>query len=319
MANSRPSTELLMPKKWNERSDRSPERTKICSEQPKFNSILDGKVPVIYYLARNGHLEHPHFIQVPPSSSHGLYLRDVINKLNFLRGNGMAHMYSWSSKRNYKNGYVWQDLTEDDLIQPTNDRDYILKGSELLHSSPIVRSLQPTKNDAHDSSSYSRRKENRSWGSFDNSTASSFKNNEYRVYKCESSRELGGKLADMATQTEDKRRLSRSLREEYFNKSVELCREELSPPSMPSSEGLDGVSGSRAVERCPGVDDRRTAENGCTSGRIKPSRVLNLMHLITCGSSIAVKDRGSMKKKERRGYLMGVKFGSTVLRHVGNL
>ncbi|CDP07171.1 unnamed protein product [Coffea canephora] len=75
VANSRPSTELLMPKKWNERSDRSPERAKICSEQPKFNSILDGKVPVIYYLARNGHLEHPHFIQVPLSSSHGLYLR----------------------------------------------------------------------------------------------------------------------------------------------------------------------------------------------------------------------------------------------------
>ncbi|CDP00043.1 unnamed protein product [Coffea canephora] len=139
VANSRPSTELLMPKKWNERSDRSPERAKICSEHPKFNSILDGKVPVIYYLARNGHLEHPHFIQVPLSSSHGLYLRDVINKLNFLRGNGMAHMYSWSSKRNYKNGYVWQDLTEDDLIQPTNDRDYILKGSELLHSSPTIR------------------------------------------------------------------------------------------------------------------------------------------------------------------------------------
>lgn len=33
------------------------------------------KVPVLYYLSRNGHLEHPHLIDVPPSSPHGLYLR----------------------------------------------------------------------------------------------------------------------------------------------------------------------------------------------------------------------------------------------------
>lgn len=33
------------------------------------------KVPVLYYLARNGHIEHPHLIDVPLSSPHGLYLR----------------------------------------------------------------------------------------------------------------------------------------------------------------------------------------------------------------------------------------------------
>lgn len=219
--------------------------------------------------------------------------------------------------RSYKNGYVWQDLSEDDLIQPTNDHDYILKGSELPQTSLTVRSLQQT-NDTHDSSTHSRRMKNQSWSSFENSTASSLKNNEYRVYKCESSRELGGKLADMSTQTEDKRRRSRSLREDYVNKSVELSREELSPPSMTSSEGLDGVSRSGAVDRPSAVD--LTAENECTSGRIKHSRVLNLMQLITCGSLIAVKDRGSMmKKKKKLGYLMGMKCGNTVLRDVENL
>ncbi|CAH9075015.1 unnamed protein product [Cuscuta europaea] len=33
--------------------------------------------------------------------------------------------------RRYKNGFVWQDLEEDDLIYPTHDHEYILKGSEL--------------------------------------------------------------------------------------------------------------------------------------------------------------------------------------------
>lgn len=83
------------------------------------------KVPVLYYLSKNGHLQHPHFIEVP-LSSHSLHLRgthshlrtcfvlimfihfcltfyyaclDVINRLNSLRGTAMPSMYSWSSKR----------------------------------------------------------------------------------------------------------------------------------------------------------------------------------------------------------------------------
>jgi hypothetical protein len=98
------------------------------------------RVAVVYYLCRNRHLEHPHFIEVPLASpEEGLYLRgqstvlysiflnkgaafnttataiamyeradtirangaapDVINRLNVLRGKGMAAMYSWSCKR----------------------------------------------------------------------------------------------------------------------------------------------------------------------------------------------------------------------------
>jgi hypothetical protein len=33
------------------------------------------KVPVVYYLTRSRHLEHPHFVQVPVASPEGLYLR----------------------------------------------------------------------------------------------------------------------------------------------------------------------------------------------------------------------------------------------------
>lgn len=119
-------TEVLLPKKWKER-ETSPERTKVWIEpKPK----AERKVPVVYYLSRNGLLEHPHFMEVSLSSNEGLYLRgkietisnrnpfsfqfssfdlelvisfvnssDVINRLNFLRGKGMSSMYSWSSKR----------------------------------------------------------------------------------------------------------------------------------------------------------------------------------------------------------------------------
>lgn len=105
----------------------SPERAKVWTEKsPKYHQ--NRKVPVVYYLCRNRQLEHPHFMEVPLSSPDGLYLRgtqgktlswiylfiylcgflgtvcvcvsaDVIDKLNALRGRGMASLYSWSCKR----------------------------------------------------------------------------------------------------------------------------------------------------------------------------------------------------------------------------
>ncbi|KAL5697756.1 Protein SOSEKI 3 [Ranunculus cassubicifolius] len=75
----------------------SPERARVWVEpSPKSHCR---RVPVVYCLCRNHHLEHPHFIEVPLSSPEGLYLRDVIRRLNALRGRGMLGMYSWSCKR----------------------------------------------------------------------------------------------------------------------------------------------------------------------------------------------------------------------------
>ena len=106
------------------RRPRTPERQRPAAR----------KVPVVYYLTRSRHLEHPHFVEVPVASPEGLYLRgqsvgaavsqlqllllhglahlisfngacvfwgfaDVINHLNTVRGKGMAAMYSWSCKR----------------------------------------------------------------------------------------------------------------------------------------------------------------------------------------------------------------------------
>ncbi|KAL6993125.1 hypothetical protein U1Q18_011243 [Sarracenia purpurea var. burkii] len=44
----------------------------------------------------------------------------------------MPSLYSWSSKRSYKNGYVWNDLAENDIIYPSEEAEYVLKGSELI-------------------------------------------------------------------------------------------------------------------------------------------------------------------------------------------
>ncbi|KAG6779961.1 hypothetical protein POTOM_016366 [Populus tomentosa] len=113
----------------------SPERAKVWTERsPKYQQ-QNRKVAVVYYLCRNRQLEHPHFIEVPLASPDGLYLRDVIERLNVLRGRGMASLYSWSSKRSYKNGFVWHDLCEDDLILPAHGNEYVLKGSELFEES----------------------------------------------------------------------------------------------------------------------------------------------------------------------------------------
>ncbi|XP_055801485.1 protein SOSEKI 5-like [Solanum dulcamara] len=280
-SNARTSTEVLIPKKWNHKeTSSSPERNIIWIE-PKLNKALKS-VPVIYYISRNGQLEHPHFIQVPFSSSdNGLYLRDVINRLNFLRGKGMGYLFSWSCKRSYKNGYVWHDLSENDLIHPTNGQDYVLKGSELLETSISSRfceislpESQKSSDENRDSSSSSTttRRRNQSWSSFENPQQ------EYRLmYKCESGREIAGKFmstaaaADAATQTEEKRK---------EKKIAELSREDLSPPppSMSSSDGIDGGDGSKGVS----VGDQ-TSENEFSSGRMSASRVV--MQLITCGSS----------------------------------
>lgn len=114
----------------------SPERR---PRQP--SKKVSPKIPVVYYLCRNNHLEHPHFIEVPISSHDGaFYLKDFTKRLIELRGKGMPFLYSWSCKRSYKNGFVWHDLCEEDLILPVHGNEYVIKGSEILNQSPPDRS-----------------------------------------------------------------------------------------------------------------------------------------------------------------------------------
>ncbi|KAI3472943.1 hypothetical protein Pfo_031239 [Paulownia fortunei] len=109
----------------------SPERGRVC-DQPRMMRPTFKKVQIVYYLSRNGHLEHPHYMEVTHLAHQQLRLKDVMDRLTVLRGKGMPSLYSWSCKRSYKNGYVWNDLVENDVIYPSEGAEYVLKGSELI-------------------------------------------------------------------------------------------------------------------------------------------------------------------------------------------
>ncbi|CAN8256746.1 unnamed protein product [Cochlearia groenlandica] len=100
-------------------------------EEAKTKRPILRRVQVVYYLTRNGLLEHPHFIEVISPVNQPLRLSDVINRLMVLRGESMPSRYAWSCKRSYRNGFVWNDLANNDVIYPSDSAEYVLKGSEI--------------------------------------------------------------------------------------------------------------------------------------------------------------------------------------------
>lgn len=113
--------------------------------------------------------------------------------------------------RQYKNGYVWQDLSDDDSIHPSQGREYILKGSEvqLLEASSSFRSCETsssfseskfsseTNNSSTDSKvAVAGNRSNQSWNSVEDICRNV-------VYKARISGEGG---TNAATQTGERRR-----------------------------------------------------------------------------------------------------------------
>ncbi|KAL7127401.1 hypothetical protein ABFS83_14G250300 [Erythranthe nasuta] len=309
-------TELQLTKVWRDqqRDEISPERTKVWSEPLNGKLKTDRRVAVVYYLSRNGQLEHPHFMEVPLSSAHGLFLRDVISRLNVLRGKGMAVLYSWSCKRSYKNGFVWHDLSENDFIYPAHGHEYVLKGSELLDNTLFAdtatssqrqqpRQLpapeQPQVNDGEiDCARTSeRRRRNQSCSSID------FNLQEYNVYKTESSGRSAA-AADASTQTDDGRRRRRRPTHEIVEEKItepyekELHRDEIeiSPPQSDSSpETLETLmkADKRLVMRPETINEEPTAAAAASGHQIsRAGKSSVLMQLISCGS-ISFKDCGA--------------------------
>jgi len=180
----------------------------------------------------------------------------------------MADAYSWSSKRSYRNGYVWQDLAEDDLVHPAHGTDeYVLKGSPLLLFPQ--QPPPPARRDASSASSASssghntragRRRKN--WSSFD---LGEYSNNKQLVA-------LRAAQQSAATQTTSHRGPDQE--------STELAIDEISPP--PSSSSPDD-----ALDSC-GRDVGVIA-----GGRMRASAVL--MQLFSCGSM------GGAKRGHARG------------------
>ncbi|KAF7108845.1 hypothetical protein CFC21_109231 [Triticum aestivum] len=161
-------------KVWVEPPGKSQHHPPRRSPPPPPPAAAGKRVAVVYYLCRSRHLEHPHFIEVPLASPEaGLYLRDVINRLNVLRGKGMAAMYSWSCKRSYKNGFVWHDISEDDLVLPAQGNEYILKGSELLDRSPPDRQQNGLSNTKAESPKHPQQESPQSRGSQEGCSSSS--------------------------------------------------------------------------------------------------------------------------------------------------
>ncbi|KAK4440837.1 protein UPSTREAM OF FLC [Sesamum alatum] len=279
--------------RWREQRDSSPDRSVVWTEPQ--NGGGSKRVPVLYYLcSRNGQLQHPHFMEVPLSSPQGLFLSDVISRLNVLRGKAMASLYSWSCKRSYKNGFVWHDLSENDFIYPAHGREYVLKGSELPvkalldagSSSPPPPPAE-TQGTARDDLDADRQRRNHSCSSI---------NFEYSVY---TSTESFGRsaAANASTQTDDKR--SRRLpppaeipEEENCNNKRDEIEIAISPPPSDSSP--------ETLETLMKADGRPTARPA-TSNENPPATTTHhdqrcrssvLMQLISCGS-MPFKDCGA--------------------------
>nr|XP_043611893.1 protein SOSEKI 3-like [Erigeron canadensis] len=258
------------------------------------------KVPVVYYLCRNRQLEHPHYLEVSLVSPHGLYLRDVIERFDALRGRGLASMYSWSCKRNYKNAFVWNDLCEDDLIVPANGNEYVLKGSELVeeHDSGHLASARYMKSqnlkqlpEQHPSitraecsfSANMNCKETKVYDDDDDDGCDRL--TRYKIYKTNG-------LVDSSTQTEEyvkvKKPKERTTRLSVDNGVLESLYED-SPPSSPGASSFSGkmdtleslmkADGSKLNSSERLVD--REYKNP-TNTKLRASN--KLLQLISCGS-----------------------------------
>lgn len=208
------------------------------------------------------------------------------------------------------------------MIHPAHGQEYVLKGSELHEPSlSNPKALETTSSfrivkAGDDSSDFPviTRRRNQSWSSIDL--------NEYKVYKTEPVAESNRRLAaDASTQTDDRRRRRKAVKiedeeeeksqsqETCENQSVELTREEISPPPSDSSpetlESLMKADGRLMISSgSDGNDDNklnRTAEN-YPSGRMKASTVL--MQLISCGA-ISMKECGPSHVKDQGLSLIG--------------
>ncbi|KQK10500.1 protein UPSTREAM OF FLC [Brachypodium distachyon] len=274
VAGSRARAEQPRPH-WRERQQeqRSPDMAMPRPPRPRPQQPGPARVAVVYYLSRNGQLEHPHFMEVALPSPDGLYLRDVIDRLDALRGKGMARLYSWASKRSYRNGFVWHDLSEDDYIHPVAGREYVLKGTERLHpptqqqlpllvdAAAASSSCSTGSQDTTATTSSSSGWEHRSNSSLARQQKKAEERSEYRVvYKADERAGAGG--TDAATQTEDV----------YRGRGHQQRR-------RAQQQGEDETTASTSPET---LEALIRADGRVVAGRARASSVL--MQLISCGS-----------------------------------
>ncbi|KAF8775370.1 hypothetical protein HU200_004788 [Digitaria exilis] len=277
---------------WREQKPRSPD---MATPTPPTRPPRPrpARAAVVYYLSRNGHLEHPHFMEIALSCPDGLYLRDVIDRLDALRGKGMARMYSWASKRSYRNGFVWHDLSDDDYIHPVVGREYVLKGTERLHPA-VPTALLDAAAASSSSSSSQETPTSSSSGRWElpharpaaahrktkSSSSCGDELGEYVVFKGDEQR-----ATDAATQTEDSgphpRRVVKAPTSAAAQDELSSRADTASPPRTESTTSPDTLEALIKADH-GGRVVAASAVGG--SGRATARASSVLMQLISCGS-----------------------------------
>ncbi|MCL7022571.1 hypothetical protein MKW94_006175 [Papaver nudicaule] len=258
---------------------------------PNTNVVMSKpfrKVQVLYYICRsNGQLEHPHFIEVTHLSTQHLRLKDFIDRLIVLRGRSMPSLFSWSCKRSYKNGYVWNDLSDNDIIYPADGAEYILKGSELIEGcSEQFQQIQVTTKKQNQEPKYHPKRrllvvpsQNReSELGFMNRTDS---DEEEEVRKNSTSSTKSSSQCSRGVSTEEYDEL---IKTQINNNPNEITVEDTTNYSPPSS------SSTEKTQTTPKTDDHHDSVT-------EPTRSSVLFQLIACGSSNAIRERNAAAQK----------------------
>ncbi|MBA0794769.1 hypothetical protein Gohar_019066 [Gossypium harknessii] len=269
----------VVSRKWKETVEISPERNMVWVEPKPLNTLVERKVAVVYYLSRNGQLQHPHFMQVPLSSNAGLYLK-----------------------------------AEDDFIYPSHGQEYVLKGSEILdHSINLLESEKLEKD--HDFQPI-RRQRDPSRSSIDLPehkffTADSSSDTPGKL-AADASTQTDDKRRKLVVKEPKIETLQSQELEQ--NQSTELRREDISPPrpSDSSSETLESLMKADARRSLCEGDGKE--DNLNRSGRMKASAVL--MQLISCGS-VSIKEFGGESERDHWFSLTG-HYQSRLPRRAGN-
>ncbi|KAM3200470.1 hypothetical protein BC332_30411 [Capsicum chinense] len=239
------------------------------------------KVQVVYYLSRNGQLEHPHYMEVTHLAHQHLRLKDVIDRLTVLRGRGMPSLYSWSCKRSYKNGYVWNDLAEYDIICPIEGAEYVLKGSEILQGSTespqLMRNTQ-----VQDSSNFLPKR--KSGGSKQHADEPEIAQNNHN-YIDDNEDELYEEKSSYTSSTTPNSTCSRGVCTDDQNELTRKNPTKLSPPSATSSS----ISDMPNNNACTTISKRFEDGDPVAATGSLMTRNSVLFQFISCGGSMPFK------------------------------
>ncbi|KAI3996379.1 hypothetical protein MKX01_026847 [Papaver californicum] len=250
------------------------------------------KVQVLYYICRsNGQLEHPHFVEVTHLSTQHLRLKDFIDRLTVLRGKSMPSLFSWSCKRSYKNGYVWNDLSDNDIIYPAEGAEYILKGSELIEGcSEQFQQIQVTKKQNPESKYHSKRRllvvpsQNRE-------TDLGFMN---RTESDDDEEEVEEVRKNSTSSTKSSSQCSRGISTEEDDEHIKTQDNNPSEITLEDTTNYSPPSSSSTIsEKTHHTPKTNNDHNSVTES----NRSSILFQLIACGSSNAIRERNAAAQK----------------------